>query len=300
MNGTNSSTHKISLYTRRKIGEKINAALDFLRQNWRTALRFSIYLLLPVALIHSVGVFTIFKSTFANKINTIDLSVIMSFKFMVISVCIIYALILTLFQYYQGSDDGDLSMLTFRDVRGQLWSNFKRVATLAIPVMITVVVAFFVSMIIIFVPFLSLFALLAIATLVFIMMMAPIFYVMEDVTAGAAFNRAFSHAKTSWGGLLGLMLSMFLVVLVIQSITAMPMLVFAFAYNNLTLAPEQTGYGWSIAWDAIVYIFTIAQTFFSYLSIALVVTTMVFHYGSEASVQDDVGIANDIENFANL
>ena len=33
---------------------------------------------------------------------------------------------------------------------------------------------------------------------------------------------------------------------------------------------------------------------------ALVITTLVYHYGSNAREQDDLAIASDIENFENL
>ena len=37
-----------------------------------------------------------------------------------------------------------------------------------------------------------------------------------------------------------------------------------------------------------------------YLSMSLVITTLVYHYGSNAREQDDLAIASDIDDFANL
>ena len=121
---------RIALYTRRTLGEKITVAIDFLRQNWRVALRFSIYLLLPIALIHSVGLFTLVRSITSDNYNSSDVGAIFSIIIFVIVACLIYTLILTLFQYYQGSVDGDLSSLTFKDVKGQMWKNLKRILVL--------------------------------------------------------------------------------------------------------------------------------------------------------------------------
>lgn len=292
--------HRIPLYKRRKTGEKINAALDFLRQNWRLALRLSLYLLLPVALFHSMGIFSIFRSAFSTYVNTTDLSIVLSLFFFALSSCLIYSMILTMFQYYLGSNDGDLSMLTFRDIKGQLWLNFKKVAVLAVPAVIVLILSFFLSVVFLVVPFFSIFIILALALLVFIMMMAPIFSVLEYSSAMTSIKRAFSHASQSWGNLLGLMIAMFLVVMVIQSVTAIPMLFFTFASQNLTPSTGQENVLGQLTYDAIMYVFIIAQTFFSYLCMALVVTTMVYHYGSDAGEHDDIGLGDDIDNFANL
>lgn len=292
--------NKISIYKRRKTGEKINVALDFLRQNWRTALRFSIYLLLPVALFHSMGVFSVFRATFSSQVNSTDMSILLSLFFLGLSSCLIYSMILTMFQYYMGSSDGDLSMLSFNDIKGLLWHNLKKVAILTIPTLAALVLCFLLTIVFFVVPFFSFFIILALALLVFILMMAPIFSVLEDSSAINSIKRSFSHASQSWGNLLGLMIAMFLVVMVIQSVTAMPMLFFAFTSQNLTPSSGLNNDAWQFIYDAIMYLFIIAQTFFSYLCMALVVTTMVYHYGSEAGNQDDIGLGDDIENFANL
>lgn len=130
-------------------------------------------------------------------------------------------------------------------------------------------------------------------------MIVPIHYVLESVNLREAFNRCFSHALASWGNLFGLMFSMVLVVMIIQSVTGMPMLVFAFATNSLSYSGTPTA-ALSVTYDIILYLFLIVQTFFGYLSMSLVITTLVYHYGSNAREQDDLAIASDIDDFANL
>ncbi len=292
-------THKIPLYARRTLGEKINAAIDFLRQNWRVALRFSIYLLLPLALIHSVGLYAFVRSITNDYYNSTDMGFLVSALITLLSMCLIYTLILTLFQYYQGSDDGDLSMLTFRDVKGQMWHNFKRTLIVMIPLVVLVIPLLLIAFVTLFVPFFSLIILVGCSILAFILMMVPIHYILENVTLGNAFGRSFGHARESWGKLLGLMLALLLVVWIIQSSTTIPMLVFVFATDNLTPSGATSG-TLKMILDVILYIFLIIETFFGYLSMSLVITTLVYHYGSNAREQDDLAIASDIENFANL
>lgn len=290
---------RIALYTRRTLGEKINVAIDFLRQNWRVALRFSIYLLLPLALIHSVGLFTLLRSITSDNYNSSDVGAIFSIVIFVIVACLIYTLILTLFQYYQGSDDGDLSALTFKDVKGHMWKNLKRILVLLLSILAIAVPLSFIMLVSLVVPFISLFVFVGYSIMMFIVMMVPIYYILENCRVRDAYGRSFSHARESLGKLIGLMFALLLVVSIISTSTSMPMVVFLFVTEQL-IPSGQLSRPVSLSFDIILYVFVIIQTFFSYLSMALVVTTLVFHYGSNAREQDDLAIAVDIENFENL
>lgn len=296
---------RIPLYARRTIGEKINAAIDFLRQNWRVALRFSIYLLLPIALLHSVGIFTFIRSLTSDTYNSTDIGFLVSSLISFVSICLLYTLIITLFQYYQASTDGDLSMLSFRDVKGLMWTNFKRlllimIIILGITILISLLVVAILELPILLLPFFLLIpTLLGSAILFFILMMVPIHYLLENSTVAEAFSRSFSHARESWGRLFALMFAMILVVGIINSVASLPMLVFMIATEILSRSGESSQV-LSITFDVILYAFIILETFFGYLSMALVITTLVYHYGSNARENDDLAIANDIDNFANL
>jgi len=295
----NEKNMRIPLFTRRTLGEKINVAIDFLRQNWRVALRFSIYLLLPLAIIHTVGLYDIVRSITSDDYNSSDVNAIFTIIIFVIGTCLIYTLILTLFQYYQGSDDGDLSVLTFKDVKGQMWKNLKRILILLFPILAIVIPASLIMIVTMLAPFISLFFFVGYAILMFILMMIPIYYILEYCSIRGAFQRSFSHATESLGKLIGLMFALMLVVGIISTSTSIPMVVYIFITDNL-FPSGQVGRAVSLIIDVILYVLLVMQTFFSYLSFALVVTTLVFHYGSNAREQDDLAIAVDIENFENL
>ncbi len=299
MAARNEINTRIPLYARRTLGEKINAAIDFLRQNWRVALRFSIYLLLPLALIHSVGLFSFFRSLTNHTYNSVDSGFILSAIISVVSLILVYTLILTLFQYYHGSDDGELSMLTFKDVKGQMWFNFKKVLVIVLVILVFVVPISILMLVLMFVPFFSMIVFVGYAIIVFILMMAPIHYVFENINVLGAFGRSFSHARESWGKLFGLMFALLLVAGIIESVAALPMMVFVFTSDTLTPS-NGVNPAITMTLDIILYVFLILETFFTYLSMTLVVTTLVFHYGSNTRELDDLAIASDIENFANL
>lgn len=294
-----SQSSKIPLYVHRTVGETINIAIDFLRQNWRVALRLSIYLLLPITLLHSVGLFTFVKSVSSDYYNSDDLVFFMSSLLFFVGLAVTYTLILTLVQYYQGSSDGDLSMLTFRYVKKWLWRNFRRVIISMLPIVVLMIIFSGILLLLLFLPFVSLFAVVAYWILFFVMMMIPIYYVLEHVSLYSAFKRSFSHAKDSWGSLFGMMFSLSLVVFIILTATSLPMMVFIFSCDTLTPSGE-TGVTASMVFDIILYLFIVVETFFGYLSMVLVVTALVFHYGRNSRNHDDLAIGDDIENFENL
>ena len=296
---TTDTSTRIALYTHRTLGEKINVAIDFLRQNWRVALRFSIYLLLPLALIHSVGLFTLVRSYTNVNYNSSEEGALLSIIIFVIVICLIYTLILTLFQYYQGSDDGDLSMLKFKDVKGQMWKNLKRILVLLTSLVAVVALLSFIMLASITLPLISIIVFVGYSIMMFILMMVPIYYILENCSVREAYSRSFSHARESSGKLIGLMFALLLVVGIILTSTSIPMTVFLICTEQLVPGGHLSR-AVSISFDIILYVLMIAQTFFSYLSMALVLTTLVFHYGSNAREQDDLAIAVDIENFENL
>lgn len=299
MNGNRERYSKISLYVDRSVGDTINIAIDFLRQNWRTALRLSIYLLMPIALLHSVGIFTWVRSISSDYYNSSDIGFLSTIFFQLIGLCATYALILTLVLYYQGSVDGDLSMLTFRYVKGVIWSNFKRVLLCMLIILFFMALLTGVCIVLFFIPLGAPAAILIYVIMFFIMMMIPIYYVLEDVSLGQAIGRSFSHAKNSWGRLFGLMFALMMVVGIILSATSLPMTVFIFTSDSL-LPSGELGTTADTIFDIIIYAFIVIETFFAYLCMALVVTVLVFHYGRVSSSHDDLALGSDIDNFANL
>ncbi len=46
---------KIALYAKRSFGAKMNASFDFIKENWKLLLKFTVYLLLPVCLVQAIG-----------------------------------------------------------------------------------------------------------------------------------------------------------------------------------------------------------------------------------------------------
>ena len=46
---------KIALYVKRPFGDKLNATMDFIKENWKPMLKFCTYLILPLCLIQAIS-----------------------------------------------------------------------------------------------------------------------------------------------------------------------------------------------------------------------------------------------------
>ena len=57
---------RILLYKERNASECMNAAFDFMRQNWHILLRYSLYVLLPICIIQTVGVVSVAEGILAQ------------------------------------------------------------------------------------------------------------------------------------------------------------------------------------------------------------------------------------------
>ena len=71
---------KIALYVKRPFGDKLNATMDFIKENWKPMLKFSTYLILPLCLIQAISMngimggtmgFAAAKETGANPLEAI-------------------------------------------------------------------------------------------------------------------------------------------------------------------------------------------------------------------------------------
>ena len=61
---------KIELYKERLFSDKFSATFDFVKENWRTVLRFMVYLILPVCIVQALGMDTIFNEAFLAGLNS--------------------------------------------------------------------------------------------------------------------------------------------------------------------------------------------------------------------------------------
>ena len=132
---------KIPFYKERTIGERMTAALDFLRDNWGVMFRMAIYMLLPLSIVQAVSMNSFFGAymglLFLGMEGTGmdgELAMIMRFlgSYGIMMLCFLLGSILlqafsfTMVQVYNERENG-LEGVMFSSIWPKMWHNIKRV-----------------------------------------------------------------------------------------------------------------------------------------------------------------------------
>ena len=118
---------RILLYKERTASECMNAAFDFIRSNWKILLRYSLYLILPVSIIQTVGIVTVVDSAIANTSEPPMADLIAFILFGTLGFVLLNALIWTMVKLYHDRPDG-LVTVTSSIFWHQFWPILGRMA----------------------------------------------------------------------------------------------------------------------------------------------------------------------------
>lgn len=288
---------RILLYKERNASECMNAAFDFMRQNWRILLRYSLYVLLPICIIQTVGIVSVAEGILAQVSEPPIADMVTFLCFGLVGFVLLNALLWTMVKLYHERTDG-LASVTGAVFRKQFWPMLGRMAIAVVPILLIMAPALVVSTIVmLFVPF-AFFVYMLVALP--ILLVAPI-YALEDVSIVAAVKRAFVLGFKQMGVLLLMAITLVVMVYVLQGIVMLPLaLIFALraflADPTATLVIPMFTMGGKVLFD----LFSVLFCYVTYLSIAVVLLSAAYLYGSSAQKGEDRSMVSDIDNFENL
>ena len=288
---------RILLYKERNASECMNAAFDFMRQNWRILLRDSLYVLLPICIIQTVGIVSVAEGILAQVSEPPIADMVTFLCFGLVGFVLLNAVLWTMVKLYHERTDG-LASVTGAVFRKQFWPMLGRMAIAVIPILLIMAPALVVSTIVmLFVPF-AFFVYMLVALP--ILLVAPI-YALEDVSIVAAVKRAFVLGFKQMGVLLLMAITLVVMVYVLQGIVMLPLaLIFALraflADPTATLVNPMFTMGGKVLFD----LFSVLFCYVTYLSIAVVLLSAAYLYGSSAQKGEDRSLVSDIDNFENL
>lgn len=291
------TVQRILLYKERNASECMNAAFDFMRQNWCILLRYSLYVLLPVCIIQTVGLVTVAEGILAQVSEPPIADMVTFLCFGLVGFVLLNAVLWTMVKLYHERTDG-LASVTGAVFRKQFWSVLGRMAVAVVPILLIMAPALVVSTIVmLFVPF-AFFVYMLVALP--ILLVAPI-YALEDVSIVAAVKRAFVLGFKQMGVLLLMAITLVVMVYVLQGIVMLPLaLIFALraflADPTATLVNPMFTLGGKVLFD----LFSVLFCYVTYLSIAVVLLSAAYLYGSSAQKGEDRSLVSDIDNFENL
>lgn len=305
---------KIALYVKRPFGEKLNAAFDFIKENWKPLLKLTTYLILPLCLIQALslnglmgGAMTM--TTLANSaVANSDLGMLAGFMtyyalymlLYLIGTAMLSSLVYTLIRTYN-EREGGLQGVTLRELKPLLLRNIGRM--LLLMVVSTVLVAL--AMIPIGVlMYLSMYTLaltipLLIAFSVPLALFAPI-YLFEDITIMAALGKTFRLGFATWGGIFLISIIMGIIGSVLQGVTMVPWYVATVVKYFFAMSDTESTATVSVGYSFLLYLLGIIQAFGAYLSMIFALIGLAYQYGHASEVVDSVTVENDIDNFDKL
>ena len=305
---------KIALYVKRPFGEKLNAAFDFIKENWKPLLKLTAYLILPLCLIQALSLnglmggamtmTTLVNSAVANS----DLGMLAGFityymlymLLYLIGTAMLSSLVYALIRTYneregglQGVTLGELKPLLFRNM-GRMFLLMVVSTVLVVLVMIQMGALMYLSKftLILTVP-------LLIAFSVPLALFAPI-YLFEDITIMAALGKTFRLGFATWGGVFLISIIMGIIGSVLQGVTMVPWYVATVVKYFFAMSDTGSTATVSVGYSFLLYLLGIIQAFGAYLSMIFTLIGLAYQYGHASEVVDSVTVESDIDNFDKL
>jgi hypothetical protein len=305
----------IQFYRIRTFGEKLNASFDFLRENLKPLLRFSLYLILPLCLVQSF-----FMDSFMRSyMGMINIKVDGGMTFSVIALVVQYVLLLlcvvagsiimsgliySLMQTYR-TRPGRLKGIRFDDFRTLFLQNCVRsgrIFLFTFCMMIAIVGV--VLLLVLLSPWtlaVTLPLLLAgtIAFAVPLSLFTPV-YLFEPLTFRAALRKAVKYGFSAWGEIFLVMLVFGLLANVVSGITTTPWYIVTVIGSLFSTLDPESAFASSVWYRFGTYLLGIVMAYGTYVSMMISVTGLAFQYFHLREKKEGVTMRTDIANFDRL
>ena len=309
---------KIEFYKTRTFSDKMNITFDFLRENWKPLLKFSVYLILPICLIQAFAMNSYTRLAFSpNSYMGGDaggylLSFLQSVGlFMIVFVfgcCVLYALVFTVMIKYE-QNNGQIMNITLNEIKPLLIKNFFKMMRLFLfSVLIFIVLSFVISLFIGLSVAISQWLLIFTipVTLFFIFFISiplclfqPV-YIFEDISLFSALRKSFKYGISFWGSTFVIVLVFTLLASIVSGVAGIPWTIIIFLESMLTITDQSLGTEPSIMFQFLSYIFGIIQSYGIYLSYIISAIAIAFHYFHIKEKKEGVTVNINIQNFERL
>ena len=304
---------KIRYYRVRTFSEKLNITFDYLRENWRVILRFSLYLLLPLCIFQAFALNS-YVSTYMELMKDPDdaknfvirfiLQGCVFALFYMIGSMILKAFIYGLIHVYDQRTER-LAGLTF----GEFKETFLRFLGKCFRItlfysIITILVGGIIGGLAILslwtlVVTLLLFAIGILIIIPPIMLFTPM-YLFEDRPFFETLQRAFRYGMSFWLEILGILFIFGLIGSIINTVTYLPWYLVVVASQLFILSSPDSGIDQSLGYQLLVYVLGIIQSYGSYIAQIVGLIGIAFEYFHIREKREGVTVETDISNFANL
>jgi hypothetical protein len=313
-------TPKIEIYRTRTFTDKLGDTFNFLRENWRTITKYTIYIMLPVSMVLAFFANHFWNGyisliTALNTAGSMDDEGILSFGLSslatlvvgIISYMILITLLFALIRLYTVREQR-LANITIDELKPEMWFCMKRCMMMTL-VGLVLVIAFLALVVLMVVLLVSING--AVALLGFILLygvvvavmlpltLVPSIYLLEDnIGVFEAYMKGFRLGFATWGGVFAITFVIGFITGVIQSFTMMPWYILSMVKMVINVSDKQDGSFFnSFLYDAIQYITCILTCLGYFISCIIEVVAITIQYGHASDKIDGVGVAKNIERF---
>jgi len=306
---------RIEFYRQRTFSEKLNATFEFIRENWKPLLKYAFYLIMPICLIQSFAMNSFFDvylgaiknstvtSSFDSSIYSIAVSYGAILLCSMIGMALISGLIYAMMQTYATRENRllDVVLNDFKDALTRNAWKYLRVVFLSMFASLFVVFAMAVlayvstMTLILTIPlFIALMILM-----VPLMMIIPVYIFERDIKLFGAIKKAWKLGMATLWGMLGLMIVLYIISSVIQSVTMMPWYLTIVIGSVFSIASDST-VDQLVIYKFSVYILGLIQSFGMYVSMIIGIVGLAFQYFHAREKVEGITIESNISNFNEL
>lgn len=310
---------KIELYKTRTFSEKLNDTIGFLRENWRTQLKYFIYLMLPCSI-----VLAFFMNHFWGGYMSLIMAVqnvggprenvgsfLLNSGAMAIVFLATYALLIAfvfaLVRLYRAREDR-LKNLTADELKPELMTCLRRSSVLMLATIVVAIVLLLIFGALMIGAFAinPAFGLLALVLLYIVllvvglpmMLVTPIYMLEDNISIISAFQKAFHLGFPTWGGVFAVVFVLGILASIIQTVTMGPWYILFIIKMVFTMSNDLDGsFVNSIFYTSAEYVTCVLQCLGMLFASVFTLVGLTIQYGHAADKIDGVGVVEKIEKF---
>lgn len=307
----NSEKPLIKLYRMRSFSEKMSDTFDFVSENFRPLLKYTTYLILPVALVQTFCMNN-FMSGYITSISKISTgrnfedvlpwlsSMGLYFLVQFVGIFLVYALAYTMMQLYEQRPER-LNGVTFAELRpGMVQKCVRQLVLLVTGTALFVVITLLMALLIGISPYFIL------PVIIFSIVALPLFalvypiYLFENTGIISAYAKSVRLGWHTWAGIVGVIIVLYIIFSIVSGLVSAPWYIMSLVKNALTAQGDTAGFVSSFTYTAIQYLLGVVSSYFGSCLMSLMAIGIAYQYGHACEKVDGVGVDQDIEHFETL
>jgi len=300
----------IKLYRTRTFSEKMSDTFDFVRENWRTLLKFMIYLMLPLALVQTFAMnnFMTAHMSFSNAIDSANLETMMpwlssmsvTMLFYFIAMILVNALTYTMMQLYEQRQER-LQGITYADLQPSFMGMCGRQIVLLVTGFILMLMfALVIFLLTVVNPILSFVGAVVVFLLLPLFMLVYPVYLFEKIGVISAYAKSIRLGWKTWAGVVAVVIVLYIMIAIIQSVVSTPWYLMVTLKSIFATQSSEPSFMSSFAYTAIQYVLGVVSNFCGNCLMTLLIIGLAYQYGHACDKVDGVTVDRDIENFETL